>query len=71
MITQKTIDSFITFYVVEITLHENDKNLEEKRYIMIQENKQQIKEVDISSELLIQRTVNEMYIEYNRKMNKH
>ena len=65
--TQKNLDSFITFYIVEITLQVYDKKLEEKRYIMLQANTQNIKEVDISNELFIQKTINEMYLEYNRK----
>ena len=52
----------------------NDKDLilhiEEKRFIMIQENIQKIKEVDISNELFIKRTVDEMYLEYNQKIEK-
>ena len=65
--TQKNLDLFITFYVVEITLQVYDKKFEEKRYIMLQANIQDIKEVDISNELFMQKTINEMYLEYNRK----
>ena len=65
--TQKNLDSFITFYIVEITLQVYDKKLEEKRYIMLQANTQNIKEVDISNELFIQKTINEMYLENNRE----
>ena len=67
MITQKNLDSFTTFYIVEITLQVYYKNLEEKRYIMVQANTQNMKEVDISNELFIQKTINEMYLENNRE----
>lgn len=67
MLTKKDLDSFISFYVVEVTLQNSDDKLEKKQYIMLQENKQKIHEIDIANESFIQKTVNEMYLEYNKK----
>ena len=64
MVTNKNIDSFISFYVVEVTLENSEI---EKQYIMLQENKEKIKEIEIANESFIQKTVNEMYLEYNQK----
>ena len=64
--TQKKLDSFITFDIVEITLQAHDNKLEEKRYIMLQSNTQDLKEVDLSNELFIQKTINEMYLVFTK-----
>ena len=58
--TQKNLDSFITCNIVEIILY--DKKFEEKRYIMLQSNTQDLKEVDLANELFIKKTINEMYL---------
>ena len=58
--TQKNLDSFITCNIVEIILYDN--KFEEKRYIMLQSNTQDLKEVDLANELFIKKTINEMYL---------
>ena len=72
MIRNKNIGLFVHFYVVEIQVYDKDfiLHIEEKRYIMLQDNKQKIKEVAISNELFINNTVDKMYVEYNKKIKK-
>lgn len=68
---EKNLDLFIHFYVVQIQLLGYDKKLnlhiKESQYIMIQDNHQKLKEVEISSELFIQKTVDNMYLDNNQK----
>ena len=64
MITKKDINSFISLYVVEIKIENSEID---EQYIMLQENVNNLKEIDLANESFIQKTVNAVYLEYNEK----
>ena len=64
MVTEEDINYFMSFYIVEIKLENLEMNEE---YLMLQENIDNIKEIDVENELLIHETINIMYMKYNEK----
>ena len=64
MVTKEDINYFMSFYIVEIKLENREMNEE---YLMLQENIDNIQEIDVENELLINETVNRMYMKYNEK----
>ena len=64
MVTEEDINYFMSFYIVEIKLENLEMNEE---YLMLQENIDNIKEIDVENESLIHETVNIMYMKYNEK----
>ena len=64
MITKEDINYFMSFYIVEIKLENREMDEE---YLMLQENIDNIKEIDVENESLIHETVNIMYMKYNEK----
>ena len=64
MVTEEDINYFMSFYIVEIKLENREMDEE---YLMLQENIDNIKEIDVENELLIHETINTMYMKYNEK----
>ena len=64
MVTEEDINYFMSFYIVEIKLENREMDEE---YLMLQENIDNIKEIDVENESLIHETVNIMYMKYNEK----
>ena len=64
MITKQDINSFMSFYIVEIKIENSGMDEE---YLMLQENIDNIKEIDVVNESLIHKTVDAMYVKYNEK----